>query len=29
VVLVDAKGQTQRVIGPPVPAMLKRWLAPS
>ena len=29
VVLVDSKGQTQRVIGPPVPAMLKRWLAPS
>jgi len=29
VVLVDAKGQTQRVIGPPAPAMLKRWLAPS
>ena len=29
VVLVDAKGQTQRVIGPPTPLMLKRWLAPS
>ena len=29
VVLVDAKGQTQRVIGPPPPLMLKRWLAPS
>jgi hypothetical protein len=27
VVLVDAKGQTQRVIGPPPPAMLQRWLA--
>lgn len=29
VVLIDAKGQTQRVIGPPAPAMLKRWLSPS
>jgi hypothetical protein len=29
VVLVDAKGQTQKVIGPPAPAMLKRWLAPA
>ena len=29
VVLVDAQGQTQRVIGPPPPAMLKRWLSPS
>ena len=29
VVLVDAKGQTQRVIGPPSPVMLKRWLAPA
>ena len=29
VVLVDAKGQTQRVIGPPTPVMLKRWLAPA
>lgn len=29
VVLVDAKGQTQRVIGPPTPGMLKRWLAPA
>lgn len=29
VVLVDAKGQTQRVIGPPESAVLKRWLAPS
>ncbi|MGV1046316.1 hypothetical protein [Limnohabitans sp.] len=28
VVLVDAKGQTQRVIGPPPAAMLKRWLSP-
>jgi hypothetical protein len=27
VVLVDAQGHTQRVIGPPTPAMLKRWLA--
>jgi hypothetical protein len=27
VVLLDAQGQTQRVIGPPTPAMLKRWLA--
>ena len=26
VVLVDKKGQTQRVIGPPTSAMLKRWL---
>ena len=26
VVLVDAQGQMQRVIGPPSPAMLKRWL---
>lgn len=29
VVLVDAQGQTQRVIGPPTPAVLKRWLSPS
>ena len=29
VVLVDAKGQTQRVIGPPTPVMLKRWLIPA
>ena len=29
VVLVDAKGQTQRVIGPPTPVMLKRWLSPA
>ena len=29
VVLVDAKGQTQRVIGPPTTVMLKRWLAPA
>ena len=29
VVLVDAKGQTQRVIGPPTPVMLKRWLVPA
>ena len=29
VVLVDAKGQTQRVIGPPTPVMLKLWLAPA
>ena len=29
VVLVDAKGQTQRVIGPPAPELLKRWLAPT
>ena len=29
VVLVDAKGQTQRVIGPPAPELLKRWLAPA
>ena len=28
VVLVDARGQTQRTIGPPTPAMLKRWLSP-
>ena len=27
VVLVDGKGQTQRVIGPPPPEMLRRWLA--
>jgi hypothetical protein len=26
VVLVDRKGQTQRVIGPPPPDMLRRWL---
>lgn len=26
VVLIDARGQTQRVVGPPSPAMLKRWL---
>ncbi len=26
VVLVDTQGQTQRVIGPPTAAMLKRWL---
>jgi hypothetical protein len=29
VVLVDRKGQTQRVIGPPPPEMLRRWLAAS
>jgi len=29
VVLVDAKGQTQRVIGPPTPAMVQRWLSPA
>ena len=29
VVLVDAKGKTQRVIGPPTPVMLKRWLTPA
>ena len=29
VVLLDAKGQTLRVIGPPTPVMLKRWLAPA
>jgi hypothetical protein len=28
VVLIDARGQTQRAIGPPTPAMLKRWLSP-
>ena len=28
VVLVDARGQTQRTIGPPTPSMLKRWLSP-
>jgi hypothetical protein len=28
VVLIDARGQTQRVIGPPTPAVLKRWLSP-
>ena len=28
VVLVDARGQTQRIIGPPTPAMIKRWLSP-
>ena len=28
VVLVDARGQTQRTIGPPTPAMIKRWLSP-
>jgi hypothetical protein len=27
VVLVDRQGQTQRVIGPPSPEMLRRWLA--
>jgi hypothetical protein len=27
VVMVDLQGQTQRVIGPPSPEMLKRWLA--
>ena len=27
VVLVDGAGQTQRVIGPPPPEMLRRWLA--
>ncbi|WP_295519733.1 hypothetical protein [Limnohabitans sp. Rim8] len=27
VVLVDRKGQAQRVIGPPPPEMLRRWLA--
>ena len=29
VVLIDRKGQTQRVIGPPPPEMLRRWLAAS
>lgn len=29
VVLVNAKGLTQRIIGPPTPAMLKRWLSPA
>jgi hypothetical protein len=29
VVLIDARGQTQRVIGPPNAAVLKRWLMPS
>jgi hypothetical protein len=29
VVLLDAKGQTQRVIGPPKAAVLQRWLSPS
>jgi hypothetical protein len=29
VVLVDRKGQTQRVIGPPPTEMLRRWLAAS
>jgi hypothetical protein len=29
VVLVDIKGQTQRVIGPPSEEMLKRWLSPA
>ena len=29
VVLIDARGQTQRIIGPPTPAMLKRWLSPA
>jgi hypothetical protein len=29
VVLLDAKGQTQRVIGPPNAAALKRWLSPA
>jgi hypothetical protein len=29
VVLVDAKGQTQRVIGPPTPVMIQRWLSPA
>jgi hypothetical protein len=28
VVLIDARGQTQRTIGPPTPAMIKRWLSP-
>ena len=28
VVLLDAKGQTQRVIGPPKAAVLQRWLSP-
>lgn len=28
VVLLDAKGQTQRVIGPPNAAVLQRWLSP-
>jgi hypothetical protein len=27
VILVDRNGQTQRVIGPPAPEMLRRWLA--
>jgi hypothetical protein len=27
VVLVDIKGQSQRVIGPPSAEMLSRWLA--
>ena len=29
VVLLDAKGRTQRVIGPPNAAALKRWLSPA
>jgi len=29
VVLLDAKGQTQRVIGPPNATALKRWLSPA
>jgi hypothetical protein len=29
VVLVDIKGQTRRVIGPPSAEMLKRWLSPA
>jgi hypothetical protein len=26
VVMIDAKGNAQKVIGPPSPEMLKRWL---
>jgi hypothetical protein len=29
VVLIDARGQTQRVIGPPSAAVMSRWLTPS
>jgi len=29
VVLIDTRGQTQRVIGPPNPTVLKRWLTVS
>jgi hypothetical protein len=29
VVLIDTRGQTQRVIGPPNPTVLKRWLTAS